>query len=511
MPDMKQLQLPSQRQLVERLLHLIEFNHPFALLAGSAGSGRSMLLELLNERIPEQLRTVSLIANGAMKMEQVREYLLRQMVPQPLFNAADSLADSFLRMAEGKRLQLAILIDNLDALPRELLGELWELMLANDRLPQPHKLSVVVTCQESWCQQQMGALKGRAMPPLMVEIAPLSPPEQKIFLYEKGNQLKVPSLLLTKEKVVEILAKAKGHPATIMMSLEDLMTDRRPRKRPEAFPIRKAAIILAAVALGLLGLTYLVPSFMGDNKPAEAQVEHPGGTLPPPITDSTLATDSSAVSGAASGSAASQPANSNGVAQDWKSDQSTLPNQVSDQTVTTQSQNYEGRRVVIADEVVEKLMTKPPVSGALPTDVEKAVVPGKEVVTIPEPAAAVPKPATTAPAPRASVVAAPAASGALKLTPKATLNAKSSSHFTVQLMGASNLAAVESFVSTHNLAGKVWVYQTQFRGNPWYVVIDGDHGSLAKARSAIQALPPALLKEQPWPKSFAQVKKELKK
>ncbi|WP_193558858.1 hypothetical protein, partial [Aeromonas salmonicida] len=46
---------------------------------------------------------------------------------------------------------------------------------------------------------------------------------------------------------------------------------------------------------------------------------------------------------------------------------------------------------------------------------------------------------------------------------------------------------------------------------PWYVVLKGDYATLEQARAAIRQLPPPLLKEQPWPKSFAQVKKELKK
>ena len=69
----------------------------------------------------------------------------------------------------------------------------------------------------------------------------------------------------------------------------------------------------------------------------------------------------------------------------------------------------------------------------------------------------------------------------------------------------------EAVKAAETLGGKVWVYQTQFRGSPWYVVLQGDHASLEQARAAIRTLPPALLKEQPWPKSFAQVKKELKK
>ncbi|EOD53415.1 DamX-like protein, partial [Aeromonas molluscorum 848] len=80
----KLLQFPSQRQLVERLLHLIEFNHPFIFLSGPAGSGRATLCELLLTRLPEKVMVVSLIGRPDMKMAEVRQLLLEQIVDKPL-------------------------------------------------------------------------------------------------------------------------------------------------------------------------------------------------------------------------------------------------------------------------------------------------------------------------------------------------------------------------------------------------------------------------------------------
>lgn len=101
--------------------------------------------------------------------------------------------------------------------------------------------------------------------------------------------------------------------------------------------------------------------------------------------------------------------------------------------------------------------------------------------------------------------------GSVTLTPTHILNQKESSHLSVQLMGASRLDAIERFVVAHQLSGKVWVYRTQLHGNPWYVVLKGDHANMTLATAAIRNLPPALLKAKPWPKSFAQVKEELKR
>lgn len=511
MTNNKLLKLPSQRQLVDRLLHLIEFNHPYIFLSGKPGSGRGTLCESLLAQLPDTVRVVSLIGSPAMKMADVRQLLLQQVVARPLFNAQDALADSFFRMLEGKPSTLLLMIERADTLPAELVGELWALCRHNDTLASPHKLAILLSGSDVWCRDQKSALKGRAMPALELEVAPLSAPEQRIFLYEKAKELKIPAALLPKPKVEEILKGAGGHPSAIMQSLEDVMTDRRPKKRQAEWPVKKIATVLALAAAGLLALSYL-PLFEEAGK-EQPQTSSQGMALPDPVaTDPLNVGAASGAQGSQASSGADASSSSNQVARDWQPDAKTLPKKVESETVTTESSNYEGRRVVISDEVVEKLMTQPNVSGALPTAVVDELVGGSSRAaptgaaaqaqsTVPV-AKATPTPAVTAPA------AAPAPKVAL--TPVATLNKKARNHYSIQLMGASNTQVVDSFVAEHGLAGKVWVYKTRFRGSPWYVVVQGDYANSTQAKAAIRKLSPALLKGQPWPKSFAQIQKELK-
>ena len=521
----KLLKLPSQRQLVDRLLHLIEFNHPFVFLSGKPGCGLGTLCESLLGVLPERVRVVSLIGTPAMKMVDVRQLLLPQVVARPLFNPQDALAESFFRMLEGsKPATLLLMIERADQLPAELLGELWAIIRHNDTLAAPHQLAIIVSGSDVWCRAQRPQLKGRAMPALELEVPPLSPPEQRIFLYEKAKALKIPATLLPKLQVEEILKTANGHPATIMQLLEDIMTDRRPKKRQAELPVKKIATAIALVAGGLLALSYLLPAlFDNESKPAlQDPVQNTALPIPvaggDPLTAGGSNTDAAA-QGAQISDATSNP---NEVVKDWQPEAKVLPKSVESETVTTESTNYEGRRVVISDEVVQKLMTEPKVSGALPTDVvDELTGKGQAVASgAAATAATTAKAATSAPVTAANKAATPAATTSnepaaapapkVALTPVATLNKKPRNHYSVQLMGASNTKAVDQFVAEHGLAGKVWVYQTKFRGSPWYVVLQGDYAGLTQAKSAIRKLPPALLKGQPWPKSFAQVQKELK-
>ncbi|MBS4699866.1 SPOR domain-containing protein [Aeromonas media] len=508
MTNNKLLKLPSQRQLVDRLLHLIEFNHPYIFLSGKPGSGRGTLCESLLAQLPDTVRVVSLIGSPAMKMADVRQLLLQQVVARPLFNAQDALADSFFRMLEGKPSTLLLMIERADTLPAELVGELWALCRHNDTLASPHKLAILLSGSDIWCRDQKSALKGRAMPALELEVAPLSAPEQRIFLYEKAKELKIPAALLPKPKVEEILKGAGGHPSAIMQSLEDVMTDRRPKKRQAELPVKKIATVLALAAAGLLALSYL-PLFEEAGK-EQAPASSQGMALPDPVATDPL--NVGAASGAQASSGVDASSSSNQVARDWQPDAKTLPKKVESETVTTESSNYEGRRVVISDEVVEKLMTQPNVSGALPTAVVDELVGGSSRAA---PTGAAAQAQSTAPVAKVTptpAATAPAAAPAPKvaLTPVATLNKKARNHYSIQLMGASNTQAVDSFVAEHGLAGKVWVYKTRFRGSPWYVVVQGDYANSTQAKAAIRKLSPALLKGQPWPKSFAQIQKELK-
>ncbi|WP_461602635.1 AAA family ATPase [Aeromonas rivipollensis] len=508
MTNNKLLKLPSQRQLVDRLLHLIEFNHPYIFLSGKPGSGRGTLCESLLAQLPDTVRVVSLIGSPAMKMADVRQLLLQQVVARPLFNAQDALADSFFRMLEGKPSTLLLMIERADTLPAELVGELWALCRHNDTLASPHKLAILLSGSDVWCRDQKSALKGRAMPALELEVAPLSAPEQRIFLYEKAKELKIPAALLPKPKVEEILKGAGGHPSAIMQSLEDVMTDRRPKKRQAELPVKKIATVLALAAAGLLALSYL-PLFEEAGK-EQAPASSQGMALPDPVATDPL--NVGAASGAQASSGVDASSSSNQVARDWQPDAKTLPKKVESETVTTESSNYEGRRVVISDEVVEKLMTQPNVSGALPTAVVDELVGGSSRAA---PTGAAAQAQSTAPVAKvtptpAATVPAAAPAPKVALTPVATLNKKARNHYSIQLMGASNTQAVDSFVAEHGLAGKVWVYKTRFRGSPWYVVVQGDYANSTQAKAAIRKLSPALLKGQPWPKSFAQIQKELK-
>ena len=82
--------------------------------------------------------------------------------------------------------------------------------------------------------------------------------------------------------------------------------------------------------------------------------------------------------------------------------------------------------------------------------------------------------------------------------------------YTIQLSAGSEVAALVRYAKQKSLSWRYWIYQTEYNGKPWYVLILGEYGSAKQAKAAINAMPAALRQSQPWPKSFGQVQKEMK-
>lgn len=160
----------------------------------------------------------------------------------------------------------------------------------------------------------------------------------------------------------------------------------------------------------------------------------------------------------------------------------------------------------------EKAVHQPPMGipanlpPAAPQPEAKAAVPSEPV---PRPASKPAPKSESKPAIKPADKAQATAPGKVSLTPAKVLQQKNDNHLSVQLMGSRSLEAIEQFVLANRLAGQVWVYQTRFNGSPWFVVLKGEYAGMSQAQAAIRTLSPALQKADPWPKSFAQVKREL--
>lgn len=515
-------ELPSQDQMVLRLQHLLEFSFPFILLAGPPGSGRTRVCERLLDRLSLPWRTAFVTGTIASPLDELRETLIHQLVPHSVFDPQDTLGDNLFRLLGESPAQLLIVLDDANNLPESFVDELWELASINDALGRGHKMGFVLTAPQIWCEQQSARLKGREQPPVEMDMEPLSAAEQRTCLQYYLLRGNYPLDQGRWEAMERLLSSVAGWPAELVALAEKTMNSKKRSVRAKPLPINKWVATLAVVAAVVLLLSWIVPSMLRQEPSVTSEAEVP--------------------------SAASATVEQTVVAP-TPLQHAVLPDEAGD-GMTVDSQNYEGRRVVIADQVVQDIMAHqgsvsgatsnaqaalPAVSGAVTslqalTPVVEQIKQGDPVsaatASMANPAKVAVTPAVSASQPTVSPSvkvttttvhkpvaskpeAKPVTASSLR-TPNATLLSRAPRHYTIQLMAAADANALARFVNEQHLAGQVWMYETQFKGAPWFVLIKGDYADSKRANQAIRQLSATLQKNRPWPKSFAQVHKELK-
>lgn len=251
--------------------------------------------------------------------------------------------------------------------------------------------------------------------------------------------------------------------------------------------IRQIGIGLAAGALCLLILSYVSPARQSAPETAPAPAE---SSSPQSQTSGAAATDRQGDE--VSSSLPAPTAGSDGEKGEGMSAKAAISPMVGEPSAA------------LSTAAQEKVAHQPPMGimaslpPAAPQPAAKAAVPSEQA----------PKPAAK-PAPKSESKPEAKAPGKVSLTPARVLQQKNGNHLSVQLMGSRSLEAIAQFVLANRLTGQVWVYQTRFHGSPWYVVLKGEYAGMSQAQAAIRTLSPALQKADPWPKSFAQVKREL--
>lgn len=86
------------------------------------------------------------------------------------------------------------------------------------------------------------------------------------------------------------------------------------------------------------------------------------------------------------------------------------------------------------------------------------------------------------------------------------LASRPADHYTLQVIAATDEAAVRRFVARHGLEERAVVVETRRQGSPWYVALLGDFPSRDAASSAVAGLPQPVRSNGPWARSFASLR-----
>jgi hypothetical protein len=111
----------------------------------------------------------------------------------------------------------------------------------------------------------------------------------------------------------------------------------------------------------------------------------------------------------------------------------------------------------------------------------------------------------TRPAARPAPAPAPAAPSPPQ-TGEAWLRTRPADHYTLQLVGARDRAAIDRFVARHGIEPPYAVFRSTLQGAPWYSLVAGDYRDRDAAIAARDRLPAGLRGTGVWPRTFASVR-----
>ncbi len=83
------------------------------------------------------------------------------------------------------------------------------------------------------------------------------------------------------------------------------------------------------------------------------------------------------------------------------------------------------------------------------------------------------------------------------------------SHYTLQLAAGTDKKAIQAFIKRHNLKGKAVFFHRLRDGKDWYILVYGSYSGYSIAKQAINQLPAAVQKANPWLRRFSAIHAEL--
>jgi DamX protein len=516
-------------QHLELLTHLSQFGEPVVVVSGPRGSGKTTLLDRFVAQAGEQW-DLCLLNGGAIDPFPVR--LARALEVE---DSAEELAVVTAWAAQADASQLLLLaIDDAERLDHQACRRLLRL------LAQPHgdRVKILLFGNQDIEQRITQALEvqgdGRGIQRL--EVPRLSPEETASYLMYRlaaaGYNGESP---FTTTEVRGMCKAADGRPAAINRLADDALREHQLRassRQPRATPVRRkgqgrlwASVLLGVMAVGVyvawqrlstpLDLTRDLPELARLSEDSEIPLILPPAAedvrpaapsaAPPPWLKKTTVASLGAHEPSVPGGGASRP-----------TPVSTEPDTEDPaRAVTGEPAQPEPWRTGPWLSGVQAPSPAPPTPGSAEPDGKdpavqaaasagsRAPASGAEIATARPESHAVPPELAAAPGAPSQP---PATEQANAPHREQWLLEQPADLYSLQLLGSRNQKSVVRFIEEHNLdPSKTAYYQGSFKDSEWFVLLYGLYPSREAAIEASQALPAALRKNKPWPRSLESV------
>ncbi|MEH0689814.1 AAA family ATPase [Vibrio cholerae] len=485
------LELDSQTELLERLQLLTNFGSNLVTIGGESGAGKTWLAQRFLEAWSPDKNQSLLLCHPNQDESQRRLTVLSQLFSEPLFNPADALSESFIRLMEGERCDVLIAIDDAHLLSESFISELWMLVLEAQERPQ-WNVNVVLFAASNSLEPLLTRLSyGQEHKPIDFDIEPLSEHEAERFFEHLVIRYVEDDM---EKRVRNAYRSVARRPGKIMALGEQKVEKRIIIRSIVASPLNMALVIIVLLLLIGGGYWWLMNQPTPDEK-AQQISQNLEQTVIPTLPETPAPDTQTSEAKTVEPEPVTDPSLANA-----EDDSASLPPSVTSEVSSVGNPDDTHQRVVITSEVVDALLEgKPEQADTTPID---------EVVeaSIPESDPQAEQESTP------QVDAQPEPEVVIRFSfTKDELKSFSPRSYTLQLAAVNSLEEVQRFIDTHQLANQVFIYPTVRSGVEWFIVTYQNYPTIQLARDAVQTLPEALQQLDPWAKSLGQVQSELER
>lgn len=455
----------QRRYFVQRAVHLLYFPGAVVLLLGAGGVGKSRVLDEICAELRELADICRIDANVMMDARELRARVadvagLSGEAAHTAVNLVQALAH--VRPGTAEPQPVMVLIDSAHFLAIDTLAETVALVHSSGG-----RLRLLLAGESelatSWQQANAGAAETLQLPNLDRQ-------ETADYLHTRLQAAGAArSMPLDNALLDELYAQSGGNIGAIHTLAPQLLSPLQSVDSP-AQRIRSLPVLHISAIAALLALVIVLFLYRGHSAPESVKADSSATTKPANANQHSVAL--ALPPGAAPARQVNQPT----PAADGPKPQS--------------------------------VATPVPLPTVVP--VPQSTIP--TAPQVPEPKPAPVKPAASVLLPAKPVEQAPQSPPPAS-RPEADENellAMAPKQFVLQLLGAESRGNIDKFVASVGKGQRVLIYHTRLRGKPWTIVLTGPYPSKEAAVAAVAQMPEAMRKQQPWPRSVANVQADIR-
>lgn len=494
----------GRQEVLDQFAHLLRYGPSLLILYGDQGVGKHFLVDHLVSQLDTDLFDVAVVSGDIMTTADT----LLASCSEAWHSRQPMTVESFLERsitiagdADQESKILLCVIQRSQFLDEETCQVLVDMLASCAGLPV--KFLLVVDAQELECVEQIFNVSDRIPDNYIQQLQPLTVAETEEYLNYRLRTAGLGQVCFSENQLDQIFNHSLGNLVRVNEVAHALLMSAMPKPKSKSKSSGAAPLPwLHIVALVLVASVLLVLFFVRSPEEQAAAVGSDTLALVESSQETVLPEKNANLSVeeplVADSSAQNQASTASPDLRLGESKKALAPVSVSSESV----------QITQPAQIAEQVQTTPPVQ--LPKLIPKPSPVSKAKLVKPS-SPLVDAPIKTAP----KVVATPKPKP--KVSPSKVSDERAAwilslpkSNYSVQLLGAKELTTVNRFLSQYPSLQNLVYYQTQRKGAPWYVVVQGNYQNYDSAKAATLKYPAKLQKQGPWIRKVEAIQKDLK-